>query len=632
MGLLSQGKPLSWEDTKKYADLVRKVGIQQLVAIYHRMRDRTNDPLKFGDEIEYTIVRLDHEKKVAQLALIGPETLDKITSKEEKIPIGQQQTAWSPEYAAYQIEGIPGTPYGDSITSYCMVESNMKMRRHQLLKALESSGSTVISITGFPRLGCPGFTHPQYEPTPSNGVSNSLFFPDEAIWYSHPRFKVLTENIRLRRGENQVVNTPVYKDKNTPNPFVDQILSTDKAHLENTMVDHLYFDCAGFGAGMCCLQVTIQAANIDEARLLYDQLAVISPILLAISAATPACKGYLCDSDCRWNFVSGAMDDRTKEERGLEPLKKDSFVIPRPRWDSIPCYIHPTSSNHNDEQLPFDEEIMKTLQEQGFDEHLAHHFAYLFIRDPLQLFEEKLHQDPEKENDHFENIYSTNWNTMRFKPPPPESTMGWRVEFRPLEVQLTDFENAAFVVFVVILTRSILSYGLDFRIPISKLDENMKRAVKRDTVNKELFHFRKVIIPEGDDNNDGDNVKSDGPFSTSPEYKEMDINTIINGNGNFLGLIPMVQKYVNSLDVDADTHYSIQQYLKLIQKKAAGELLTTAKWIRNFITQHCDYKEDSIITEKITYDLMVACDKISRGDAMCAELTGTLNFPAPSQV
>ena len=38
-----------------------------------------------------------------------------------------------------------------------------------------------------------------------------------------------------------------------------------------------------------------------------------------------------------------------------------------------------------------------------------------------------------------------------------------------LQLQLTDFENAAFVVFVVILTRTILSFGLDFRIPISKV-------------------------------------------------------------------------------------------------------------------------------------------------------------------
>lgn len=33
-----------------------------------------------------------------------------------------------------------------------------------------------------------------------------------------------------------------------------------------------------------------------------------------------------------------------------------------------------------------------------------------------------------------QNIQSTNWQTMRFKPPPPNSNIGWRVEFRPMEV------------------------------------------------------------------------------------------------------------------------------------------------------------------------------------------------------
>ena len=69
----------------------------------------------------------------------------------------------------------------------------------------------------------------------------------------------------------------------------------------------------------------------------------------------------------------------------------------------------------------------------------------------------------------FQNIQSTNWQSMRFKPPPPNSPIGWRVEFRPLEVQLTEFENAAFVVFVVLLTRAILSFKLNFYIPISKV-------------------------------------------------------------------------------------------------------------------------------------------------------------------
>lgn len=58
---------------------------------------------------------------------------------------------------------------------------------------------------------------------------------------------------------------------------------------------------------------------------------------------------------------------------------------------------------------------------------------------------------------------------MRFKPPPLNSKIGWRVEFRPCEVQITDFENAAIVCFVVLMTRVILSYQLNFLIPISKV-------------------------------------------------------------------------------------------------------------------------------------------------------------------
>ena len=46
-------------------------------------------------------------------------------------------------------------------------------------------------------------------------------------------------------------------------------------------------------------------------------------------------------------------------------------------------------------------------------------------------------------------------------------------------------------------------------------------------------------------------------------------------------------------------------------------------WMRNFITQHPDYKHDSVVVEKITYDLMVACDEIGKGET-CAELTGSL--------
>lgn len=60
----------------------------------------------------------------------------------------------------------------------------------------------------------------------------------------------------------------------------------------------------GFGMGMGCLQVTFQAVNIDEARWLYDQLTPITPILLALSAASPIYRSYLSDVDCRWDIIA----------------------------------------------------------------------------------------------------------------------------------------------------------------------------------------------------------------------------------------------------------------------------------------------------------------------------------------
>ena len=75
--------------------------------------------------------------------------------------------------------------------------------------------------------------------------------------------------------------------------------------------------------------------------------------------------------------------------------------------------------------------------------------------------------------DHFENIQSTNWQTIRFKPPPVNSPIGWRVEFRSMEIQMTDFENAAFSVFIVLLTRAIISFDLNFYMPISKVSHTI---------------------------------------------------------------------------------------------------------------------------------------------------------------
>ena len=40
---------------------------------------------------------------------------------------------------------------------------------------------------------------------------------------------------------------------------------------------------------------------------------------------------------------------------------------------------------------------------------------------------------------------------------------------RSMEVQMTDFENAAFTVFVVLVTRVVLAFDLNLYIPLSKV-------------------------------------------------------------------------------------------------------------------------------------------------------------------
>ena len=52
--------------------------------------------------------------------------------------------------------------------------------------------------------------------------------------------------------------------------------------------------------------------------------------------------------------------------------------------------------------MPIDAEIKQTLVDRGVDDLLANHIAHLFIRDPLVVFSETIHQDDSISSDHFE--------------------------------------------------------------------------------------------------------------------------------------------------------------------------------------------------------------------------------------
>ena len=115
---------------------------------------------------------------------------------------------------------------------------------------------------------------------------------------------------------------------------------------------------------------------------------------------------------------------------------------------------------------------------------------------------------------------------------------------------MNDFGNAALVVFLALLTRVIITYGLDLTIPISQVNENINTAHRRDAIRQEKFFFH----------------------CDNDEIRSIYMNEIINGRKDFLGLVPLVRRYINEReDIDTITRHTIEQYLLLISKRAAGE-------------------------------------------------------------
>jgi len=94
----------------------------------------------------------------------------------------------------------------------------------------------------------------------------------------------------------------------------------------------------------------------------------------------------------------------------------------------------------------------------------------------------------------------------------------------------------------------------------------------------------------------------------------MSIAEIMNGSAslseksenNFPGLIPVVESYLDSMNVDVETRCELASYLELIKKRADGRLWTAAKWIREFVKTHEAYEHDSVVGDKINHDLIGA--------------------------
>jgi len=247
-----------------------------------------------------------------------------------------------------------------------------------------------------------------------------------------------------------------------------------------------------------------------------------------------------------------------------------------------------------------------------------------------------------------------------------------------MEIQLTDFENAAFTAFIVLLTRVILTFDLNLYIPMSRVDANMQRAHSRNAAAKGKFFFRRHMAPlemgdagygveyasmfsraaNGDGGDAGVDLMASPSNSTNGDlnaaatdesereidddvsdhrkrapcapgsleensYEEMSTEQIMCGKGDYFpGLIPLILAYLDHINCDTATRNRLTAYLDFIEHRARGDLVTPATWLRNFVRNHPAYKNDSIVNDEIAYDLTKACRDIGEGRLHVPELLG----------
>jgi glutamate--cysteine ligase catalytic subunit len=705
-GILRTGNPLSWGIAKPVLSSVRLSGIKQFIFHYNRSKNIETPLFLWGDEIEYGLFGYDTKADRFDLSLRGQEIREQLSFYEESLTGLKSGCEWQPEYGSWMIEAVPRDPYGGYISDLLLVEKNMQLRRRRLHAVLKSNEIAPTS-GNFPMLGVKGYPHADEK---LGAVANSEYVSDKII-NPHPRFGTLTKNIRARRGSNVGINiergvddisrleremeeASEYNCCDDVSVDIKENHRIDGERIERDVIEvvsetkgdeeTIHMDAMAFGMGCCCLQITMQANDDRESRYVHDQLAVLAPMFLALSASTPIFKGQLAATDTRWDVISQSVDDRTLSERGghLEEPDPDHELVAggvkrllKSRYSSVSRFIGKTESEEeeknlndlNDIDANIDEEALKLLLDGGVDRSLAAHIAHLFVRDPLVIFDDAIVLDDTQHMDHFENIQSTNWRTMRWKTPCLEMGLeeerrelesakrieserakkpfslksdiderrggegeggggeeghhtdiqtfgpGWRVEFRPMEIQLTDFENAAFSLLTVLTTRSMLAMGYNFYLPVSLMEENMHRAERQNAVNSQKFWVRKesfspslTTVPAmGTSVTDAGNVRfSNGdaahrcliPRLDQITAIELTLDEFFNGRQGtaidrvagrqgegFPGLIPAIYGYLEALGCDALMIGRLRPYLTLLQKRASGELPTAAQWMRTFV-------------------------------------------------
>ena len=622
MGFLSIfGIVLQFNESKKYFKIIKDNFVKYVIRELQK-KYICKEPM-FGFEFELHKIYIDSDNKKIFIDLTAQN--DIINSMKQK----NDEFHLSHEYGGWMYEVIPNEPF--LIKDLNLIENNIQNLYKYLTQ--KYGNKKFLSLGAFPMLGVGKYyinedekcsdedinliedenekkAREEYlEDISNNKLSYSIYLNDKII-NRHPRFGNLTRNIRQRRGSKVDIQIPIFKDINTD---FSKITNLDPNPGFITM------DAMGFGMGCCSLQVTIASDTLEDCIKIYDQLIPLAPLFLILSSSSPIHRGKLSDYDNRWIIISKSVDDRTEEERNPNSEK----YVYKSRYSPIYSYIGNVNPYYNNyPKFPINQEYYKQFIDAGISQNLATHFCNLLVRDPLVIFDKKINISDENDMTHFENINSSNWNSLRFKlPRPSDKDFSYKIEIRTCDLQLTPFENTSIIHFIVNLYNIILKKNCNFIIPITKVDENYEKGYLNDAINTQKFWWRINCFESININDDKFNYKED----EEKNIKLLSIDEILNGakEYNYPGLINVIKDEIKkNLDYNDIVKDEMLKFVNYIERKAKGEIWTDAKYIRKFVREHPKYNKDSIITEEINYDLINHLLDIQNGIIKPKELFG----------
>lgn len=448
-----------------------------------------------------------------------------------------------------------------------------------------------VTIGAFPRVGVSQrFTTPDSPfPLPENDGD------ELASWLCArvPRYIQMKDKITALRGTQTEAYVPKSRAEiRSPNITDDR---EESIRLEGL----------AHGSGCCALQTTFQAPNEREARWLHDQLVCLGPALLALTASTPMHMGYLVDRDCHWDTLADSVDDRQLRDASTPyRFSSNQVFVSQERPSSLPytctgLYVDPSVKAH--------------LMHGGMDEFLATHFAYILSRHPLFLTHSDISGHGDSDSMQIFTAFQGVWQHVHLKLPDGDSG-GWRVEFRSMEAQLRDSDNAAFCIFMYLVSRAIVTHHLSFYVPLDLVAESLHHAQKRNAVVDGLIWFRRhgwasqlFTCVACDDQGEGCMQCKHRPTLDKKEFDLLSLDQIINGEtaGGFPGLVNIVLSFLRRQNVGEDQISQLSTYLDIVRQRANGVVPTPAKWMRGFVKAHPKYQGDGRISESVCHDMMM---------------------------